>query len=79
MLYSFSIIIVVGSPLGVSSIEQALNATGKWFVTPTPFMPLLHPWEVLAMFMPCLVVVHRVHSWVRLLMTVLPSNLYSYL
>lgn len=51
-------------------VEQALHSIRKRLVTPILCMPLMHPRAFLVGTV--VIIVHKVHSWVRLLMIFLP-------
>ena len=51
-------------------MEWVLNSTRKWLVNPVTFV-LFHQWAYL--YMLVIVVVYRIHSWVRVLMTSLEA------
>lgn len=51
-------------------VEQTLNSIRKQLVTPITFMPLFHQLSYLARTV--VIVVHEIHSKVRLLMTFHP-------
>lgn len=53
----------------IHPVAWILNVIRKWLVIPMIFVPLLHEWANLVR--PDVIVGHRVHSWITVMITFL--------